>query len=503
MIQLKTIGSFTPSATGCFPVRLLPGSEFSPMSWAITKLRLRECGDHLVTVKKPAGFECGRNSRPMLKTGLPSSGRAGSFRSSQVAIGNSVSVLLRRDSSPSRIVFAAKSLALALGFTASLGYAASYKTSLPVEFSTANDAVEHCTILAVRPSTNAAVFALPHVASIEKPGEFGGTLNVINDTLSQTLSQYRAKPLAKAAEGVTTNAWSLTRESGMAVKRHEPPARKGRYSLDYGVTHRSADKEPHDNIFDSDWDLLNIQQSDVISAAEYQWRQIAVNVVASGREQRINSGESRIFSLAKAKMKNAIRTFNNSFSSDLYSDGTATNQINGLQALVADAGTGTVGGINSTNFSFWRNTIFDCSANSVTSSATTIENSMMLPLWLNLDRGPDDQPDLIVMDNTYYKYFEASQTSIKRYMDASNANGGLVSLKYKNADVYFDGNSGIPSSHAYFLNTNYIELVVHRDADMEVLEDQRPINQDGSVIPILWMGNLTLSNRKMQGVIVE
>jgi len=38
---------------------------------------------------------------------------------------------------------------------------------------------------------------------------------------------------------------------------------------------------------------------------------------------------------------------------------------------------------------------------------------------------------------------------------------------------------------------------------MEVLEDQRPINQDGSVIPILWMGNLTLSNRKMQGVIVE
>ena len=253
----------------------------------------------------------------------------------------------------------------------------------------------------------------------------------------------------------------------------------------------------------SDWDLLNIQQSDVISAAEYQWRQIAVNVVASGREQRINSGESRIFSLAKAKMRNAIRTFNNSFSSDLYSDGTATNQINGLQALVADAGTGTVGGINSTNFSFWQNTIFDCSANSVTSSATTIENSMMLPLWLNLDRGPDDQPDLIVMDNTYYKYFEASQTSIKRYMDASNANGGLVSLKYKNADVYFDGNSGIPASHAYFLNTNYIELVVHRDADMEVLEDQRPINQDGSVIPILWMGNLTLSNRKLQGVIVE
>src|SRR5574343_36096 len=100
----------------------------------------------------------------------------------------------------------------------------------------------------------------------------------------------------------------------------------------------------------SDWDLLNIGASDVISAAEYQWRQIAVNIVASGREKRINSGESRIFSLAKSKMKNAIRTFNNNFSSDLYSAGTLSNQINGLQALVSDLGTGTVGGMDSSTY---------------------------------------------------------------------------------------------------------------------------------------------------------
>lgn len=251
----------------------------------------------------------------------------------------------------------------------------------------------------------------------------------------------------------------------------------------------------------SDWDLLNISASDVISAAEYQWRQIAINIVASGREKRINSGDSRIFSLAKAKMKNAIRTFNNNFSSDLYSDGTATNQINGLQALVNILGTGTVGGINSTNFAFWQNQIFDLSTEGVTMSATTIENSAMLPLWLNLDRGPDDQPDLIIMDNNHYKFFEASQTSLKRYTNAENANGGLVSLKYKNADVYFDGNSGIPTNTTYMLNTNYIDLVVHKDADLEIMPEMRPINQDGDVIPILWMGNLTCSNRNQQGVI--
>ena len=89
----------------------------------------------------------------------------------------------------------------------------------------------------------------------------------------------------------------------------------------------------------SDWDTLNIQQSDVISAAEYNWKQIALNVVASGRDLRTNSGDSRIIDLARARIKNAIRTFNNSFSSDLYSDGSLTNQINGLQAIIADTNT--------------------------------------------------------------------------------------------------------------------------------------------------------------------
>jgi hypothetical protein len=103
----------------------------------------------------------------------------------------------------------------------------------------------------------------------------------------------------------------------------------------------------------ADWDLLNISQSDVLSAAEYQWRQIAIHVVASGRELRINSGDSAIMKLAKARMKNAIRTFQNSFSGDIYSAGSLANQVNGLAAIVAETATNTVGGIDANAWSFW------------------------------------------------------------------------------------------------------------------------------------------------------
>lgn len=253
----------------------------------------------------------------------------------------------------------------------------------------------------------------------------------------------------------------------------------------------------------SGYDVLNIGASDVISAAEYQWRQIAINVTASGLELRTNAGDSRIINLVKSRVKNAIRTFKNNFSADMYSDGTLANQVNGLQAIVANAGTGTIGGIDSSTWTFWRNKVQSAAAPlqggaAITPGPTTME-SLMLPLWLALTRG-DDQPDLIVMDNNYFTLFEQSQLSLKRYTDETKANAGFVSLKYKNADVIFDGGSGIPANSAYFLNTDYLELVVHKDADMAVMDELRPTNQDAAVVPVLWMGNLTCSNRSLQGV---
>jgi hypothetical protein len=35
---------------------------------------------------------------------------------------------------------------------------------------------------------------------------------------------------------------------------------------------------------------------------------------------------------------------------------------------------------------------------------------------------------------------------------------------------------------------------------MEMPEDLKPYNQDAVVMPILWMGNLVVSNRALQGV---
>lgn len=254
----------------------------------------------------------------------------------------------------------------------------------------------------------------------------------------------------------------------------------------------------------SGFDVLAINAVDVLSAAEFPWRQVAVNIAISGLEMRTNSGENRIINFVKAKVKNAQHSLANGLSTDLYSDGTASNQINGLQALIADAGTGTVGGINSSTYPFWQNIVQSAAAplqggSAITPSASTIE-SLMLPLWIKTTRG-NDTPDLIVFSDDYFTFYEQSQTSLKRYTSDENGKGGMISMKYKTADVFFDSSGGIPAAHGYFINSNYLDLVVHQDANMSMLPDVESINQDAVVKTIVFMGNLAISNRALQGVL--
>lgn len=256
----------------------------------------------------------------------------------------------------------------------------------------------------------------------------------------------------------------------------------------------------------SGFDTLNVSQSDVFTAAEFNWRQIAINVVSSGYELRVNAGPQRIANLAKSRIKNAIHTFANNFSADMYSDGTLPNQIDGLQSLVADAGTGTVGGINSATWPFWQNKVQSAAAplqggSAITPSATAgIMESLMLPLLIELTRG-NDKPDLIVSSNDYFQFYEGGLVSTKRYVDKEEADGGFMALSYHGIPVIFDGVSGMAASRMYFLNTNYIELVVHSDANLTIMEEAKPYNQDAVVVPIIWMGNMVVANRSLQGIV--
>jgi hypothetical protein len=249
--------------------------------------------------------------------------------------------------------------------------------------------------------------------------------------------------------------------------------------------------------FYSGYETLDVSPSDVLSAAVFDYKQLAGNVTISGLEQVKNSGTEAIINLLEARINVLEKSLMNSLSTSLYSDGTGSSgkEVGGLQLIVADAGTGTVGGINSSTYTFWQN-----AQTTATSSAFSVANvqSDMNTIYLSLVRGADS-PDLVMAGTNAYTAFLGSLQAIQRITSDDLANSGFTSLQYLNSDVVFD--SACNTNRMYFLNTDYLRLEVAAARDFVPGEAKMSVNQDAMVTPMFWSGNLTCSNRALQGVI--
>lgn len=253
------------------------------------------------------------------------------------------------------------------------------------------------------------------------------------------------------------------------------------------------------------YETLDLTPQTVFDAAEFNWKQAATVVSISGKEKRMNAGKEQSIRLLNRRMSNAEKTMMNNLSTGIYSDGTGTSskQIGGLQAAVPDdPTTGTYGGINRATYSFWQSQVYSFSGHSATASSTTIQTAMNT-LWLAAVRG-SDKPDTWVMGTTYFGYYWASLQAIQRIASETEAASGYQTLAYYGpggrADVFHD--DAVSATRAYALNTDYLFWRVHRDADMTPLADRQSINQDATVVPIIFMGNLTVSNSSLQGVMI-
>lgn len=249
-------------------------------------------------------------------------------------------------------------------------------------------------------------------------------------------------------------------------------------------------------------DTLNVNGSDVVTSAKYDWKQVALHVVSTGAEIRKNSGKARMINLVKTKKANVLKSAANNFSIDLYSDGALSEQIGGLANIIQSNGQGTVGGLDSATFTWWRNKFREIASSNAYTKDTILGE--FNALWLALTRGADS-PDLIVLSHDFWSIFEASQQQYQRYMSEKEANAGFISLKYKTADVIFDDNTNFSTTaeKGYFLNTDYLYVKQHKDAQWSEDDAKRPTNQDVVVIPYYWMGNLVCSNRSLQGVLLD
>lgn len=274
----------------------------------------------------------------------------------------------------------------------------------------------------------------------------------------------------------------------------------------------------------SGYDTLNLSTKPVIDAAEYNWKFAAVTVSISGQEMVQNSGKSAVIDLLDGKIEAAENDLENGISQGVYSDGTGSGgkQIGGLALLVADTPTsGTVGGINRATWPIWQNIAYNPIAQGGAAvDATNIVNYMN-GIYNQLVRG-QDKTDVIIADNAYFGFYQASQQQLQRFTSADSASAGFVELTYMGGvKVIMDGGSystaitptgingvgnytGEAANHMHFLNTRYIKFVVHSDRNFDVIgETRESINQDAEVRLSGFAGNMCLLGARFQGVLTN
>lgn len=315
--------------------------------------------------------------------------------------------------------------------------------------------------------------------------------------LSEIITTTLRNRTGKLADNVTKNNALLYR---LKQRGRTKPASGGRT-----LVQELSYQENSTFMWYSGYDPLDIAATDVMSAAEFDWKQAAVAVTISGLEQLQNAGKEKILDLLESRIDVAEKTMMNKISLGCYADGTGNGgkEIGGLQLLVADApSSGTVGGINRATWTFWRNIARDSSVAGVTLDKTTIQSEMGI-MYTQLVRGTD-RPDLIITDNNNWLLYLASLQAIQRITNDNLGQAGFVNLKYMDADVVLDGGvgGGCPTDHMYFLNSDYIHYRPHSDRNMVVMGGERMnTNQDAIVKLIGWAGNMTASNCSLQGVL--
>ena len=248
------------------------------------------------------------------------------------------------------------------------------------------------------------------------------------------------------------------------------------------------------------YDVIDVIPQDGLSAAQYEWRQYAVGISISGREEFQNSGEGRLINLLEAKIKQAELSLIDLFAADLFKTTQGSTAVDSLYLTVSDDGTGTIGNIVSDTYTWWKNYF-------VSGASTSVAWENIIPktfdVLLNTAKG-NDRVDIGIMPSAVFLGLEAALVKtinfVPQLKNTKAADIGYDNYRIKGCTIMYDENC--TAAQAYFLNTRYIELVTGAGKDFVNTPWIKPDNGDYKTSMILWYGNLVCSNRARQGKLI-
>jgi len=235
----------------------------------------------------------------------------------------------------------------------------------------------------------------------------------------------------------------------------------------------------------------NLNPQDILTSAQFNWKQIAGSVILTDEEQVQNSGHARLASLIDIKIKNLQKSLRTRMNEALFNDGTDPLKPVGLDAVILT--TGTYGGISRTDNTWWRANV----------DATTEALSVADMVTMYNDASHNlDYPKIIVTTQALYERYEALAQAYQEIQHPGTggvADLGFEHLRFKGRPLIWDDD--VPAGTMYFLNPDYFKIFCHKDWEFRAMPVQRPANQPLEVHVVSWFGAFACSNCRMLGAL--
>lgn len=234
-------------------------------------------------------------------------------------------------------------------------------------------------------------------------------------------------------------------------------------------------------------DTLSTTDNDVITAAEYSYKQFYTNISISRDDELKNTGDAQVIDLVQSKVKIAESTAADYLGDGIYSSGTNAKSIGGTRVFLVT--TGTAGGIDAAANSWWRSQNDTATTTLTISAMQTVYNNCVIN---------NKTPSVVLATRANYNRYYALLQPQQRFTDGDTGKGGFSSVMFNGIPLI--AGSKVPSGYLQFIQEDTINFIVFKDEDMRFEPFQKPVNQNVKVAKIYWMGAFGCNNLRMNGV---
>lgn len=212
---------------------------------------------------------------------------------------------------------------------------------------------------------------------------------------------------------------------------------------------------PDAAVLAADQDTAALLKTEIVTAASFDIAQISVPVTWTKADEAKNPSENQKISLVKQILENGVNSHDDLIEQAIFTTSTSGGtELTGLADLVATAGTGTVGGIDSGTETWWRNqTDTYTDASDIEAGMTSVWNACMK------GSGSSLIPSLLLSGSDPINTYEAQLQTMQRFINSKDADAGFTKLAFKSAPFVF---SPYGASKIYFLNAKNYQLVVSK-----------------------------------------